>query len=286
MSQCKGCNGMQHAFLDAEGVSSCLTCRASLCRFCTWEETIDECKTTLCLECKRHSIAGDADQKSEQEMRKFLPVAASYAEVLDLFRQYDGNEHGIFSEDISNVMYPVLPASVLNQALDSINNPIVRIMTASVNHIGFIIRSDEVKPSMIAGLVHILASLTDIQPRSKGEKLSAAHSISNNLVNMAKNARVHTSQRLLERGVPDIHLGQITLGQWNGLGGSSVETCIIIENKVRASMKNVEYRAKAAINHQHFLASECNCRAGCSNDISPNVLPPILEVERSFARME
>ena len=30
---CKGCNGVSHLFLDAEGVSSCVECKSYLCRF-------------------------------------------------------------------------------------------------------------------------------------------------------------------------------------------------------------------------------------------------------------
>ena len=36
-------------------------------------------------------------------------------------------------------------------------------------------------------------------------------------------------------------------------------------------MKNVEYKTKSAISHNHFLATECNCRAGCTNEVSPNI---------------
>ena len=49
------------------------------------------------------------------------------------------------------------------------------------------------------------------------------------------------------------------------------EVCVIIEQRVRALMKNVEYATKVAISQHHFVAAVCNCRAGCSNEVSPGV---------------
>ena len=34
MLMCKGCDGQEHSFLQAETVSVCLSCQSNLCRFC------------------------------------------------------------------------------------------------------------------------------------------------------------------------------------------------------------------------------------------------------------
>lgn len=281
---CKGCDGHEHAFLEAEGVSTCVKCKARLCRFCIWDESNEDGSQVLCFECKRYSIAGKDDQMTEQDMRVYLrehavnvPVAATYAEVRSLFKQFDDDEHAIFSDDIGSVRYPLLPSSTLNISHES-SVVIERMKTVSVREIGALIQSDDVEPAMVIGLVHLLASLADITPRKKGNSLSYIHTVSQNLVSMAKNACIHSSQRLLERSLrhatdqasPDIFDGQLTLGRCNG-NECVGEVCIIIQNNVRASMKNVEYKAKSAITHRHFLATECNCRAGCSNEPSPTV---------------
>lgn len=300
MIVCKGCDGNKHPFLEAEGMLSCATCKASLCRFCTWEEANEDSNVVvLCMDCKRYNIAGVEESKTEREMREFLkqhsvnvPVAATYTEVLSLYRRYDDDDHGIFADDIRSVRYPLLPSSTLNILHESSKNierlnilhetshGIERIETLSVRHIGSFIRSGDIEAMVVAGLLRVLASLTDITPRKKGESLSPTHTISKNLINMATNARVHTSQRLIERSLrhatdrasPDIFDGQITLGICN-TDDCKGDVCVIISNKVRASMKNVEYKTKAAITHNHFLATECTCRAGCSNEPSPSVDP-------------
>lgn len=47
---------------------------------------------------------------------------------------------------------------------------------------------------------------------------------------------------------------------------STDRVCIILANKILASMKSVQYKATAAITATDFLAAECNCKAGCSNE--------------------
>ena len=285
---CKGCDGTAHEFLEAEGVSLCMTCKASLCRFCTWDELIEGLPHTFCIECKRYSIAGNDDTTSERDMRQFLkehavnvPVGATYTEVLGLFRRFNDDEHAIFAEDIDSVKYPLFPTSTLNNLHES-NNIIQQIKSASLRHIGVLIRSSEVEPTVVTGLVHLLASLTDIQTRQKGDSLSCTHAVSQNLIKMARNARIHSSQRLIDRSLrhatdiasPDILDGLLSLGRCRESSNDCKgDVCIIIHNKVRASMKNVEYNVKSAITHNHFLATECNCRAGCTNDASPTIAP-------------
>ena len=74
-----------------------------------------------------------------------------------------------------------------------------------------------------------------------------------NLFNIAMNVRVNSCERLIKRGLwhatdpamPGIFAGRVTLGQYD----SSV--CIIIENKVRVSMKDNVYKAKAAPQNAH-----------------------------------
>jgi hypothetical protein len=102
--------------------------------------------------------------------------------------------------------------------------------------------------------------------------------VSQNLVNMAQNSHLHSLQHLLERSIwhaidrasPDIFDGKLTLGGCNG-NDCVRNICIIIENNVHAIMKNVAYKKMPAIIHNHFLATQCNCRAGCTNKLSPTV---------------
>jgi hypothetical protein len=127
---CKGCDGHEHTFLAAEGVSSCDTCKADLCRFCRWEESnnVNGGAQILCLGCKRYNIAGKPDEQmlTELEMRRFLrdhavniPAASTYSHVLSLFRQFNEHKHDIFGDDIKCVEYPLLPTSTLNILHDS-----------------------------------------------------------------------------------------------------------------------------------------------------------------------
>ena len=277
--ECKGCSGQAHSFLEAEGVFMCVSCQSNLCRFCTWEDSeesdVSEDRHIIhyCLECKRSSLGSDNDNMTEQEMRKYLkehavniPVTASYADVLRMYEQYDEDEHAIFAGDIRTVRYPVLPTSSLNPSHESYNN-IERIKQVDMSSIGELVSSESVDCSSVIDFVHLVSSLAVTQQRTSGEKLSYKHVVPLNLLNMAVNARVHNGERLIRRGIrhamdqatPSIYSGKLTLGRYEG------EICIVIENKVRASMKNFEYNPKSAITPIHFVATECNCKAGSCN---------------------
>ena len=86
----------------------------------------------------------------------------------------------------------------------------------------------------IADLIHILALLTGVQPRQKGERMSYKHALPSNVVNMASTFCVHTGERLCKRGLrhaldngtSDIFLASITLAKHYG------KSCVIIDNDV------------------------------------------------------
>ena len=162
---------------------------------------------------------------TEQEMRAFLkgnainvPVAATYAEVLRLYQQYNEDKHSIFSEDISTVRYPLLPTSALDSTHKTYNR-IDPIKTVKMDMIGEFIYVMDVDAASVLGFVELLASLTNIQPCEKGKTLTCKSVVSHNLLHMSMNARVHSGERLISRGLhhatdpasPSIYNGSITL---------------------------------------------------------------------------
>ena len=273
--ECKGCVSQCHSFLEAEGAMTCVACKATLCQFCIWTSSssnIDDIGP-MCFECKRYTIAGDDNKNTEWEMRSFLRLhavnvsaTASYAKVLKLFQDFNEDEHDIFGEDIQHICYPLLLASALNHMHES-SKQINKIATVKVCEIGGLLKYDVVTgtsllpATTVIQLIHLLASLTHIKQRNPKEKLSFSHAIPSNLLNMANYARIHTSKHLCERALchatdcstPNIQDGMFTVGYFED------EVCVIIEQRVHASMKNVEYATKAAITQTHFVAAVCNC---------------------------
>lgn len=184
--------------------------------------------------------------------------------MLKLFQQYNDDSHDIFAEDIQHIRYPILPAASLNSC-DESSNKILRLSDrVEVHQIELIFRTNEYtgRPNLdarsVLGVIHFSASLSIIQQRKVGEKLSFRHAVPLNLLNMAENARIHTSKYLTKRALhhatdcatPDIMNGKLQVGFFED------DVCVIIDQKVRASMKNVEYNTKAAITAIHFLAAE------------------------------
>jgi hypothetical protein len=276
ITTCKGCSGLSpHPFLVAEGIFECEVCKMGLCRFCfmTSEDMngfLEGEGRVLCLDCARASISGLTEGEDESEMRSFLaakgqgvPASATYLQVLKLFEQAKSGDYDMFENDIKNVKYPILRTSALHPSQPDFE----RIKTVSVKEIESLFVDDNVDFDVVVDLLHILASLTQLGERQDGEKMSHKHVLPNNVRNMAENARVHTGERLLKRGLrhaldagsPDILGAMLTLAKHNN------QVCIIMNQKVLASMKSVLYAATSAITATDFLAAECTCKAGCTN---------------------
>jgi hypothetical protein len=66
---CKGCSGISHPFLVAEGTYTCESCQACVCQFCYMSKALDdellEGGTLLCFDCIRASILDLTDGKDE-----------------------------------------------------------------------------------------------------------------------------------------------------------------------------------------------------------------------------
>ena len=123
------CNGYctkPHLFLEAEGTFPCEICRQITCRFCHMREDEEDGmdgSRLICLSCARSSISGTTQEEDEAEMRAYLckkgqtvPAAATYIEVLSLFKKAEAGEFDFFQDDIQKVKYPLLPASALHRS--------------------------------------------------------------------------------------------------------------------------------------------------------------------------
>ena len=243
----------------------------------------------VCLECMQGVVVG-GDCKDEQEMREFLatkgieiPVKATYMEVLSIFEDAESGMYGHFDDDIEKVKFPRLQTGALHPSQPDFD----RIKTVLVQDLCDLITDEDIPLEAAVGLVHILASLTDVNPREKGEKMSYKCVLPSNIIEMANNSRVHTGERLCERGLrhaldkgtPDILCGKITLAKQN-------ETlCIIIENEILASMKKIKYFGSTAFSLEELLATSCHCRAGCTNKSATKLGESRVACTHSFARM-
>ena len=223
----------------------------------------------LCLECMQSVLVG-GDGRDEDEMRKFLackgvhpPVSATYMDVLALFEDAESGAFDHFEDEIKSVKFPMLQTAALHPSQPDFE----RIKMVSVSDLCDIITDEDVPLDVAITLIRIFASLTKVQPRKKGQKMSYHYVIPTNIIVMANNSRVHTGERLLTRGLRhaldsgtrDILNGKITVAKQNG------QVCMIVDNKILASMKSVHYSGSSAFNGEQLLATSCGCRAGCIN---------------------
>ena len=180
-----------------------------------------------------------------------------------------------YAERIGNVMFPLLPPRVLHPSQLANANSAIKIVHPAVPMRAFsgVIGEPLVSHRAKAGLLNLMAVIARTsKTRGKGsrEKLSYHHCVSETLIEMAKNARVHAGGRTIERAVrhamdpatPDlITAKEVTLAEFNG------STCIIIAgHEVLPSMRTAfKYKVSSAITAIDFVAGQCQCQASCQN---------------------
>ncbi|CAJ1958104.1 unnamed protein product, partial [Cylindrotheca closterium] len=127
-----------------------------------------------------------------------------------------------------------------------------------------------VAPKDIMNFVCLLSSLThDFKKRQKGEKkITFEHVVPSCVIEMGKESRVHSGERILKRairntldpGTQRVDSAKFIFGYFQG------DPCLVVlDHKVKASMRNAEYSVECAFTAEHLVASACKCKAGCRN---------------------
>jgi hypothetical protein len=191
------------------------------------------------------------------EKQQYVPVRATFAEVVQLYGTLVlDNTVDMFSASFEAVTYPLCPPVVLHMSSDRIT----RIKTVDMRNIGDLIRDPDVKAKHVACLVHVLASLVDLDKKHEKGKITYHHVMPKNLVMFASQGRVHTGERLCKRAVrhsmdpstPGIIGAQVILGEYDG------EVSLTLSHQVRASMKKCLYNVTSAFSACHLIASSCS----------------------------
>lgn len=83
----------------------------------------------LCFDCIHTTLVAGDGKEDQIEMRQFLvegegvsvPAAASYLEVLSIYKDAEDGKFKLFLDGIKSVKYPVLPTSALHAYLCTIS---------------------------------------------------------------------------------------------------------------------------------------------------------------------
>jgi len=273
--ECAGVNGNRHKFLEAEGTYSCSTCGVLLCRHCRFDDSAKAPDSEVkCMPCVRGLVApGDAAcLPTENKMRMAIterkiqvPADATYAEVLNLYEEYvEDSSLDVFCNPISEVKYPLCSPAVLHPS----SSAIIRMKHVSMRDFGHLVRDEEISVQHIAELIHLIASLVDVDTTMIKNCATYRNILSKNIISFAENSRVHTGERLCKRAIrhamdpacPDIIEGTVSLGVHNN------KVCLIVSDKVLASMRKRVYNVTSAFSAEDLIASSCDCKSGTSKD--------------------
>ena len=160
-----------------------------------------ECKAT-CLRCKFDAFVG-VEEVTEGDMREFLRLKnvnftanCSYDNALQLCHLHEEDDDEFFATAITEAHHPSLPASFLHGLkLFHPDGPIKSFIgnPEEAGSITDVIRNLSVSAKDIFGLMCLLASLTDIDVRSKGD-VSHKNVVPKNIIAMGSEGHVDSGE--------------------------------------------------------------------------------------------
>lgn len=212
-----------------------------------------------------------------QELRinhVYVPATATYAQVLSLYsdRVIDKKLH-IFQKSISEVKYPIHPAKVLQQSELETDGVMKLLQSFPVKKLSQYIQDPLLNLTQVKSIIHILAALVRISPTKVGDAtlppaLSAV--MPTLLVEIANESRVHSGLRLVKRAVcnsmnpngPDVMDATMKVCELRETG----VMVLVLDYKVKASMRNVVYNTQVANSSKDLIACGCSCKCGAENE--------------------
>jgi hypothetical protein len=206
-----------------------------------------------------------------------ITMSESADEIMDVYDTVVNKRQGVYGEGfLENVTIPQFPTSYL---LD-----LEYIITFPFINGGLFINHESLSKKHIIGTLNIFCSLVNIIPPDDPDRteLQRAYAVvPTMIIDFAKRSRVATAgycllkrciRHALDTSVVDIRKATVKLFSINE------EIGIVLEHKVRASMKTDIYDVKVAFTRHHIISCQCSCRCGSQNDdkVLCNYILPVI----------
>ena len=262
-----GNNDSKHKFMSScEPKYLCCGCKELFCQYCMYETGSE---AMICIKCKKNPFSNNR-LPTEDKMREalrctgvFVPVKSTYIDVVELFESLD--EFSLIASSLDTVIFPLEPPSIFYSSADVITD---RTETIFMKDISSLIVDDNISATTKSDFISIVASLVDMTQLSQDDKKigdSWRSVMAKNVLQFANDSRVHEGERLCKRAVrhamdpasPTMFESTVSIGIYKQ------KSVIILNNKVKASMRSCLYDVSTCFNSKSFVASSCSCKAGC-----------------------
>ena len=265
---CKGVGEQSHLFLARTSWKRCHGCNGVLCGFCSSEiEDRPYCLQCFAVESLVPSTDGGyMDRISTMRMElkhKYRFDGADELPLHDVEQIYDCaiQSFGQHDELKNHVKYPLYPTSHLRNAPRWKDLYEIRFSSGGT----FI--TDPTLGEHVPAILNLFASFVTYEKKKHTDWLKDASvydALPTMIIDFAKNSRIDSGYRLLERCVRHGHDPKIQSLFNNTAKIIQVEDGslgIVISHKVPASMRADTYNTTIAHTADDILAVECNCKA-------------------------
>jgi hypothetical protein len=295
LGTCVGPGDNPHSFMLAEGHIECNACKHDLCMICALEiknEKDNKCES-YCIGCY-----------SEE---KCLPTRKEYIQAPELTVTNEDMVVGLQSlgmqvrvtDDMTDIndIYDSLVfrgraiydgVSLMDQIIYPTNNTtylaeLVKITEMILKDGGRYLSSSNLTTFQKIELSELLTELTNT-PRIKNTNEDRSYQVIPHIMRLfAEGSRIQTGYRLLKRAIrhamdPKAH--DIRASKWFVIQEDG-ELGLVIQHKVKASMKSTIYNTHVAFTGNKLIACSCDCKAGSfwiERVLCVHVLPILFQV--------
>lgn len=297
LCNCCGIKGKAHPFLESEGAFKCVSCDSTYCASCGYVPSSTdnsichrEKKENLCYGCYRKVTIESFGKTSDtllttkdmiDELRKIngsvqIDNNADPHEIEELYDAMvaldDASPHNRLSKE---VCFPCLPPTSLDNMEPFLEADLIKGAT-------FVGDKERLTDTRLLSLLQTFSSLvTFTDKKYTSWDADIYKSLPGLFKDFANGSRVDSGYRLLERCLrhatdprssPLIKtsiklVADQTTTQNEGLVNDHGGCCVILENKVPASMRQSIYNVKVAFSHNKLVACSCTCKAGGESEM-------------------
>jgi hypothetical protein len=267
LSVCIGPGNGPHVYMGMEGNHTCFECQKIICKTCTFPNG-DEMFCVNCFAASNFITVSELDSSiTTEEMAQQLTQRGYQVlsndpveDIIDMFDTIINKNNGIYCEEVfQNVTVP----KEIPMYLQSLQP----IITFDLKKGASFIDDDSLNLQEVIDVLQIIQELVNIKKHNheKDDMQRTYSVIPTLLIDIANHARhEHAGYRLLKRCIRhaldsasvDIQLAKVSVVKVD------YETALLVEHKVRASMKQELYDVTVCFTKQTVIACSCTCKCG------------------------
>jgi predicted DNA-binding protein YlxM (UPF0122 family) len=290
---CVGVGDGYHLFMAAEGIVVCDCCSSVVCLLCSSEikKENNNASVRYCMDCygEKRCIPNEETLTNHVSRIEKIQALATVGVALvvdddindidDIYETLITNKQAVYGENITQqIKYPTYPSTYLTSGTK-------KISPFDVANGGRFFQDNNITIQQKIQLTMLLTELVTLPTKVNNNESNTYQIIPNIIKKFAEGSRVGSGFRLCKRAVRHaMDPRSIDIRKCTGFVidvEEEQQIGLVLEHKVKASMKTTIYNTKIALTKTTLLACSCTCKAGSSGKeqvVCVHILPVLFQL--------